>query len=157
VTLPKHLRERWRYLAVEVQSWPGATVERDPFQRALWYGAQNLLGDVGSATVDLTVQRFRYADGEGEAVVRARRDAVRRARAVVASVDEAAGEPVGLRVRGTSGTMRGCEEKYISGGPEFTEQRHVTFDGADRAAAVRDGRAAVRVDGAHIGVTTLDI
>jgi ribonuclease P/MRP protein subunit POP5 len=157
VTLPKHLRQRWRYLAVGVESWPDAAVDRDPFQRALWYGAQNLVGDVGSATVDLTVKRFWSADGEGEAVVRTRRGEVEQARAVVASVDEVDGEPVGLRVRGTSGTLRGCEEKYMSGGPVATEQRHVTFEGADRVAAVRGGRAAVRVDGAPVGVTTLDI
>mgnify|MGYP002762013544 CR=1 FL=1 len=157
MTLPKHLRQRWRYLAVGVEGWPEATVERDPFQRALWYGAQNLVGDAGSATVDLTVQQFRYTDGAGEGVVRTRRGAVERARAVVASVDEVAGQPVGLRVRGTSGTLRGCEEKYMSGAPELKEQRHVTFEGADRRAAVRDGRAAVRVDGAPVGVTTLDI
>lgn len=157
MTLPKHLRQRWRYLAVGVESWPEATVERDPFQRALWYGAQNLVGDVGSATVDLTVQRFRYADGGGEAAIRTRRGAVERARAVIASVDEVGGDPVALRVRGTSGTLRGCEEKYMGGAPVATEQRHVTFEGADRTAAVRDGRAAVRVDGAPVGVTTLDI
>ncbi|WP_159900486.1 Rpp14/Pop5 family protein [Salinirussus salinus] len=157
MTLPKHLRQRWRYLAVGVESWPEASVERDPFQRALWYGAQDLVGDVGSATVDLTVQRFRYGDGEGEAAVRTRRGAVERARAVIASVDEVAGDPVGLRVRGVSGTLRGCEEKYMGGGPVATEQRHVTFEGADRTATLRGGRATVRVDGAPVGVTTLDI
>ena len=157
MTLPKHLRQRWRYLAVGVESWPGASVERDAVQRALWYGAQDLVGDAGSATVDLTVQRFRYADGDGAAVVRTRRGAVERARAVVASVDEVDGEPVGLRVRGTSGTLRGCEEKYMSGGPVATEQRYVTFEGADRTATLRDGRATLRVDGAPVGVTTLDI
>jgi ribonuclease P/MRP protein subunit POP5 len=157
VTLPKHLRQRWRYLAVGVEAWPAATVERDPFQRALWYGAQDLVGDVGSATVDLTVQQFRYADGEGEAVVRTRRGAVEQARAVIASVDAIGGQPVGVRVRGTSGTLRGCEEKYMSGGPKSKQQRHVTFDGGDRTAAVRDGRATVRVDGTPVGVTTLDI
>ncbi len=157
MTLPKHLRQRWRYLAVGIESWPEVGVERDPFQRALWYGAQNLVGDVGSASADLTVQRFRNADGGGEAIVRARREAVERARAVVASIEEVAGQPVGLRVLGISGTLRGCEERYMSGGPVATEQRDVTFEGADRTAVVRDGRAAVRVDGVPVGVTTLDI
>jgi len=157
VTLPKHLRQRWRYLAVGVEAWPDAALDRESLQRALWYGAQDLVGDVGSATVGLTVQRFRSADGGGEAAVRTRRGAVGRARAVVASVDEVGGEPVGLRVRGVSGTLRGCEEKYMSGGPVATEQRHVTFEGADRTATLRDGRATVRVDGAPVGVTTLDI
>ena len=155
--LPKHFRQRWRYLVVGIETWPSATVGRDAFQRALWYGAQNLVGDVGSAAVDLRVERFRYDGGEGAAVVRTRRGEVERARAVIASVGRVDGEAVGLRVRGTSGTLRGCEERYMGGRPKATEQRHVTFAGADRSVNIRDGRATVRVDGAPVGVTTLDI
>ena len=47
--LPKYLRPRWRYLAVELESWPDADVDRRSFQRELWFAAQNLLGDAGSA------------------------------------------------------------------------------------------------------------
>ncbi|ELK49519.1 ribonuclease P protein component 2, partial [Haloferax sp. BAB-2207] len=51
--LPKHLRPRRRYLAVEVETWPDADLARGPFQRELWYAAQNLYGDAGSADADL--------------------------------------------------------------------------------------------------------
>ncbi|TKX77234.1 ribonuclease P, partial [Halorubrum sp. SD626R] len=45
--LPKHLRPRWRYVAVGIETWPDADVGRRAFQRALWYAAGNLVGDAG--------------------------------------------------------------------------------------------------------------
>jgi len=53
--LPKHIRPRWRYLAVEIEAAPDADIDRGAFQRALWYAAGNLLGDVG--------KRGRRSDG----------------------------------------------------------------------------------------------
>ena len=155
--LPKHLRPRWRYLAVEVETWPDATLDRSGFQRHLWFAAQNLLGDVGSAEVDLSVLRFDVTDGSGSAVVRTRRGDVDRARAVVACLDAVDDQPIGLRVRGVGGTVRACEEKYLGRAPEPSAQREVVFDGAKRPAAVRDGRVDVRTDGAFVGATVLDI
>jgi len=61
--LPKHLQPRWRYLAVELECWPDADVDRGTFQRHLWYAAQNLLGDAESATLDLSVLRSCVRDG----------------------------------------------------------------------------------------------
>jgi ribonuclease P/MRP protein subunit POP5 len=112
--LPKHLRPRWRYLAVGVETCPDADLARSDFQRAVWYAAGNLLGDTGSADADLRVLRFSFDDGagEGRAVVRARRGEVRPARAAVACVADVGGEPVGVSVRGVSGTLRGCAEAF---------------------------------------------
>lgn len=111
--LPKHLRQRWRYLAVELAGWPAADVSERDFQRACWFAAQNLVGDVGSAAVDLSVVDFAFDDGSGHAIVRTRRGEVDRARAVLACVDAVDGHDVGVRIRGTSGTVRACEEKYL--------------------------------------------
>jgi ribonuclease P/MRP protein subunit POP5 len=111
--LPKHLRPRYRYLAVGLETGPDAEIDRRAFQRAIWYAAQNLLGDVGSAALDLSVLQFAFAEGTGEAVVRTRRGEVDRTRAVLACLDAVADQPVGLRVRGTSGTVRACEEQYL--------------------------------------------
>ncbi len=155
--LPKHLQPRWRYLAVGIETWPDATLDRDAFQRAVWYSAQNLLGDTGSARLDLSVLRFRSAAGDGEAVVRAFRGEVERARAVIACVERVDDDPVGLRVRGTSGTIRACEEKYMGGRRVNTEERDVAFDGADRVALVRSERADIRVDDAFAGATALEL
>jgi ribonuclease P/MRP protein subunit POP5 len=155
--LPKHLRQRWRYLAVTLETWPEAAIEQSDFQRYLWFTARNLLGDTGSADLDLTVIRFHHDAGDGEAIVRTRRGSVERARGVVACLGEIDGEPVGLRVAGVSGTIRACEEKYMGRGPETQAQRYVAFDGAERSATVRDGRIDVRIDDASVGATSLDI
>ena len=72
---------------------------RGPFQRELWYAAQNLYGDAGSADADLTVLGFDYADGIAETIVRARRGHVEDARAALACIDAVGGDPVGVRVR----------------------------------------------------------
>jgi ribonuclease P/MRP protein subunit POP5 len=113
--LPKHLRPRWRYLAVTLETWPDASLSRSDFQRAVWYAAGNLLGDPGSADADLRVVRFSFDDDTGEAIVRARRGEVDPARAALACVSEVDGDPVGLYVRGVSGTLRGCTEKFLGG------------------------------------------
>jgi ribonuclease P/MRP protein subunit POP5 len=155
--LPKYLRQRWRYLAVTAETWPDAAIERGEFQRHLWYAAQNLLGDAGSAEVDLSVVRFGTGAAGFEAIVRTRRGESDRARAVLACLDSVAGDPVGLRVAGVSGTVRACEEKYMRGGPEGTEQSHVAFEGRERTVETRGGRVDVRVDDAFVGATTLDI
>ena len=112
--LPKHLRPRWRYLVVGLSTPEGASIERRSFQRECWYAAQNLLGDPGSATADLRVVEFRFqeADGEGEALIRARRGEEEAARAAIACVDAVDGVPLGLSVRGVSGTIRAATEKF---------------------------------------------
>jgi len=155
--LPKHLRQRWRYLAVELEAWPDAEIGRRAFQREVWFAAQNLVGDAGSAEVDLSVVRFSFGDGTGHAIVRARRGEVDRARAVLACLDGVDGAAVGVRVRGVSGTVRACEEKYIRRRPEPRYQRNVVFENAERRAVGRDGRIDVRADDAFVGATELDL
>jgi len=154
--LPKHLQPRWRYLAVEFETWAGEAFGRESFQRALWYSAQNLLGDTGSANLDLSVLRFEHVDGDGHAVVRVRRGGVDEARAVVACLDSVEGVDVGVRVRGTSGTVRACEEKYMGRGPIDSKQRHVVFDGTERSGVVRNGRIDIETEAGPVGATNLD-
>jgi ribonuclease P/MRP protein subunit POP5 len=155
--LPKHLRPKWRYLAVEIETWPDVTIDRGSFQRSVWYAAQNLLGDPGSADADCTVVRFGYADGVGEAIVRVRRDHVQPARAALASVSDVNDEPVRIAVRGVSGTIRACEEKYFNGPPEIRCEKPVAFEDADRSAVVRGDVADVRIDDGFAGATELDL
>ncbi len=154
--LPKHLQPRWRYLAVAVETWPSATLDREQFQRSVWYSAQNLLGDPGSAALDLSVLRFRATTGAAEAVVRVRRGEVDRARAVLACVDRVGGDSVGLSVRGTSGTVRACEEKYMGGRRVHYKERDVVFEDADRPAVVRGERVDIRVADRVVGATALE-
>jgi len=155
--LPKHLRPRWRYLAVAIEGWPDAHVDRRALQGRLWGVARGLYGDVGAADLDLTVVRFDGGDGAWDAIVRTHRGETERARAAigaVATVDDAA---FGLRVRGASGTVRACEEKYLGSPPEGSEHEDVAFGNARRRAVLREERVDVRVDGAFVGATTLDL
>jgi len=154
--LPKHLRPRWRYLAVGLEAWPDANFDRRDFQRSIWFSAQNLLGDVGSADADCKVLQFDFGDGTGEAIVRARHGHAEQARAALACVDEIDGDSVGLRVRGISGTVRACEEKYLGADGQFPDERNVVFGDAQRSAVERDGLLDVRTDGAFAGTTELD-
>lgn len=155
--LPKHLRPRWRYLAVAIETWPDETVDRRAFQREVWYATQNLLGDTGSAEADMTVMRFRHADSVGHAIVRVRRGHTTAARGALACIDAIDDATVGLRVTGTSGTVRACEEKYIRGPAKSPAQRHVVFKNQDRCGVARDNRVDVRIDETFVGATDLDL
>ncbi len=139
-----------------IESWPDATIDRRAFQRELWYAGQNLLGDPGSGAADLTVIRFTFAGGEGEAIVRVRHGEGEPARAALACIDSVDGEPIGLRVRGTSGTIRAASEKYLGRRGQGFEKRNVVFDNVERVAVVRNESVDVRLDGTFVGATDLD-
>lgn len=154
--LPKHLRPRYRYLGVALESWPDADFERGDFQAAVWRAARSLLGDPGSATVGLEVQRFEFADGWGDCVVRVRRGEVDRGRAALACVEDVSGHPVGVFVRGVSGTVRACEERYIRRPAEACDVKTVAFADADHRAQVRGARVDVQAGGGYLGATEHD-
>jgi ribonuclease P/MRP protein subunit POP5 len=75
----------------------------------------------------------------------------------VSCLDTVDDEPIGVRVRGVSGTVRACEEKYLGGGPEAIGQRDVAFAGAERPAVVRSARVDVRTDNGFVGATRRDL
>src|SRR6056297_2040975 len=154
--LPKHLQPRYRYLAIGIESWPDATFGRRAFQRACWDATRALLGDPGSAAVDPTVLRFDRDGATGRAILQVRRGTVDEARAALASVDAVHGDPVGLRVRGTSGTVRACEEKYLGGPPESSEDRTVVYRRQERTAIVRSPRVDVQTGVGLQGATESD-
>ncbi|MFC5278866.1 Rpp14/Pop5 family protein [Halorubrum rubrum] len=155
--LPKHLRPRWRYLAVGIEAWPDAAIGRRAFQRALWYSAGNLLGDAGSADAGLKLLSFSFSSGAGEAVVRVRRGHVPEARAAIGCVSEVDGDPVGIRVRGVSGTVRACEERYMGRAAASSTQRDVAFEDAERSAVVRGDARDVRTESGYVGAAAFDI
>ena len=155
--LPKHLRPRYRYAVVEVETWPDADFDLGDLQRNVWFAAQNLLGDPGSADVDLRIVDGTIWRGGGEVVVRIRRDEVDRARAALACVDSVREDPVRLGIRGVSGTMRAAEEKYIRGPPEEFREEQVVFRNDSGTAVVADGRVDVALNESFVGATLLDL
>lgn len=154
--LPKHIRPRWRYLGVGIEAWPDVEIDRRAFQQALWYAAGNLLGDPGSADADLRLIRFSFAAGGGEAIVRVRRGEVESGRAALACVATVNEAPVGLRVRGVSGTVRACEERYLGRRAGDCAQRSVALGDTERTAYVRDGAVDLYGPEGFTGATELD-
>lgn len=154
--LPKHLRPRWRYVAVGVEAWPDADIDRRSFQAAVRAAARSLLGDAGSAALDISVLAFEFGDGVGDAVLRVRRGEVEPARAALACVHGVDDAPVGLTVRGVSGTVRACEEKYIRRPRKPAEETQVVFENAERRAVVHDDRYDVRVPDGFAGAAAFD-
>ena len=155
--LPKHLRTRWRYFAIAIETWPSTTIDRHSFREALEEAAASLLGDIGVASADLSVLAFSYADGYGEAVIKTPRDAVEEARAVMACLSKVDENPVRVHVIGVSGTIRACEEKYLGHEPEETPESSVVFEGAERTAVCRRDMVDIRVNDAFVGATAFDI
>jgi ribonuclease P/MRP protein subunit POP5 len=157
MVLPKHLRPRWRYLVVAVETWAGTELGRRDFQAAVWSAGRALLGDPGSADADLRVLQFRFsaAAGEGQALVRTRRGHVGDARAAIACVDGVEGHPVGLFVEGVGGTVRSCEDEFLCEPPDATHA-DVVIDGSEHEATVHGDRVDLRDGDTFTGATVLD-
>nr|WP_272931432.1 Rpp14/Pop5 family protein [Halobacterium noricense] len=154
--LPKHLRPRWRYLAVDLEAWPDADVSQGDFQRSVWFAAQNLYGDTGSADADLRVLQFSFADGSGDALVRVRHGEVERGRAALACVDDVRGDAVRVAVCGVSGTIRAAEEKYLGRPGESAAEASVAFAGDTRPAVSRGDLVDIESEDGFVGATDLD-
>jgi ribonuclease P/MRP protein subunit POP5 len=155
--LPKHLRPRYRYLAVEVEAWPDAEIDQRAFQTAVWASARSLLGDAESAAVDLQVVEAEFATGGGSAIVRVRREGVERGRSALACCDAVAGHPVRVGVRGVGGTVRAVEEHSLDGPPAATGTDPIEFRGREGVAVHRGDRVDVDLDGTFVGTTPEEI
>ncbi|NIX22563.1 MAG: ribonuclease P, partial [Actinobacteria bacterium] len=66
------------------------------------------------------------------------------------------GAPLAVCVRGISGTVRGCEERYLAGRQLRSGESTVVFDGAERPATVRGDRVDVHLESGFAGATDLD-
>lgn len=115
--LPKHLQPRYRYLAVELRASDHLSCSKESVQSACWRAARQLLGDRGSARIGLKVVKFRHQGQSIEMVVRVRRNTTSAARAALCCITNVDETSVGVYIRGTSGTIRSCEEKYLGRPP----------------------------------------
>jgi len=154
--LPKHLRPRWRYFAVGIETWPDADLGRRGFQRALWYAAGNLLGDAGSADADLTLLSFSHDGGEGEAIVRARHGHVDDARATIACVSEVDDEPVGSAFAGFRGRYVPVRKDIWAARAVVRHSETSRSRGAERSAVVREDAYDVWTGSAYVGAAAFD-
>jgi ribonuclease P/MRP protein subunit POP5 len=154
--LPKHLRPRYRYLALWLESWPECSLQRSGFQSAVRTNVRALFGDRGVAETEPRVIRFSFANGAGYAVLRVRRDTVDTVRAGIAATDVVDGTPLGICVKGISGTVRGCEERYLADRQLRKRESTVVFDGTERSATVCGSRVDVHLETGFAGATDLD-
>ena len=157
MTLPKHLRPRYRYLAATLETWPDAAIDRAAFEAALVAAIRDLFGDAGVAAADARLRTYSLAEGAGTVVVRTRRAAVDTTRAGLAAMGPVEGAPIAVCVRGISGTIRGCEAKYLHGRQLPSAESTVAFEGVDRPAVVRGARVDVDLGDAFVGATDLDL
>lgn len=155
--LPKHLRPRWRYIALEVTTWSDVHISRESFQRELWYSGQNLLGDPGGADAVLSVVHYEFEAGMADVLVKVRREETDRARAAIACVHEVEDIDVGIRVLGISGTMRAAEENYLGRHELAVDERNVVFDQDDRVGIIRGDVVTVKLETERVGATKLDL
>ncbi|APE95045.1 Rpp14/Pop5 family protein [Halodesulfurarchaeum formicicum] len=155
--LPKHLRPRYRYLAVEIETWPDVTLAERPLQEAVWTATRTLLGDPGSAEVDPRVLETDLYPGGGWALVRVRRGTVEQARAAIACVDSVQDQPVRVGVRGVGGTVRATRRSFLQGPPAVTDSTAVTFRDGEATAHLREDRVDVECADTFVGATPRDL
>lgn len=157
MTLPKHLRPRWRYLAIEIENSPAISLTQNEFRDALQQSVRSLFGDLGDARLEVRVMSFSHTNGYGTAIVRTHRETVTEARAAVACISAETIPTLGIRISGISGTVRACEEKYLGQETESLTENTVVYDGAERPAVIRGNDLEIQVGDAFIGATRLDI
>ncbi len=155
--LPKHLRPRYRYLAVEVETWPDAELGTRAFQEAVWSAARSFLGDADSAAVDLQVLGADFWTGGGSVIVRVRREEVERARGALACVSRVNGQSVRVGVRGVGGTIRAVEEQYRGGPPEPSGTEAVEYREQSGLSVTREDRVDIDLDGTFVGTTPQEL
>ena len=155
--LPKHLRRRRRYIALQLECPLDTTLEARGLQRALWATAQRLGGARLSAETDLRVMRFEAAPGVAVALVRTPHAVERSARGVLASLDAVDATPVSPQVVGVCGTIAACEERYMNHDTRAVDERDVAFDSQTRAAFVRAAQVDIAGPSGDIGATRLDL
>ncbi len=105
--IPSSMRERKRYISFEVLS--AEKIDRNELINEIWSSSSSLLGDVGASLCDLWVLDF---DGR-RGILRCAHDKTAMVRAALATINSVHGIRVGIRVLGTSGTVKSITEKFM--------------------------------------------
>ncbi len=115
-TLPSSLRQRKRYLAIEVIA--EREVSREELLREIFSSLGSLYGDIGSS--ECGVRLLDYGSQKG--VLRCSHGMEDRSRAAFATITTIGGQRAIVHVLGISGTVKGATQKYIQcaaiSGPE---------------------------------------
>ena len=155
--LPKHLRPRYRYIVVSIESWPTAKFDKRTFQHALWASTSRLFGDTGANAADLFLIQFEFSNGSGWGIIRTHRDALPIARPSIACISKINEFPVGILIRGVGGTIKSCQEKYLSEPSEPVHSGELLFDTKISPSFTRGHCIDIQTDTDFIGATHLDV
>jgi ribonuclease P/MRP protein subunit POP5 len=105
--LPPSLRERKRYLAIEIIT--ERDVSREELLREIFAATGSLFGDIGSSECGLRLLDFEKQKG----ILRCSHMMAERSRAALATITSIGGQRAIVHVLGISGTVRGATQKYI--------------------------------------------
>ncbi len=155
--IPKHLRPRYRYIVVSLESWSNSIIDKTSFQQSIWASVNRLFGDLGSAKSDLYLIRFEFHNGTGYGIIRTRRDSLHLARSGIACTSSVNGHPIGILVLGISGTIKSCEQKYLPVLKKSLVTGEVTFEGNSYSSTSYGELLDIKIDNDFIGATNMDI
>ena len=103
-----HLIKR-RYLFVQVAG--SETVDERVFMDAVWNAVLRLFGEYGASQMNLILMRYSFEPNY--AILRCSHKALDMVKASVASITQANGKPVALRVLGVSGTLKALSRQLL--------------------------------------------
>ncbi|MFA0822135.1 MAG: Rpp14/Pop5 family protein [Methanomethylovorans sp.] len=119
-TLPPSLRERKRYLAIEIIA--EYDVSREELLREIFAAIGSLLGDIGSSECGLRLLDYDKQKG----ILRCSHMMSEKSRAALATITSIGGQRAIVHVLGISGTVRGATQKYIQCAA-ITETEHINI------------------------------
>ncbi len=144
-------------MVVSIESWPTANIDKRTFQHAIWTSTSRLFGDNGAATADLFLIRFEFSDGSGWGIIRTPRDALHMAKSSLACISQINEFPIGILIKGVSGTIKTCEEKYLSDLPTSIVSKELFFNNKLSSCFIRENSVDIKIDNDFIGATHLDV
>lgn len=107
-TLPSSLRQRKRYLAIEIIT--EREVSREELLREIFSAIGSLYGDIGASECGVRLLDF----GNQKGILRCSHGMEERSRAALATITTIVGQRAIVHVQGISGTVKGATQKYIS-------------------------------------------
>ncbi|MBC7085604.1 MAG: ribonuclease P [Methanomethylovorans sp.] len=105
--LPPSLRERKRYLIIEIIT--EHDVSREELIREIFAATGSLYGDIGSSECGLKLLNFEKQKG----ILRCSHMMTEKTRAALATITSIGGQRAIVHVLGISGTIKGATKKYI--------------------------------------------
>lgn len=155
--IPKHLRPRYRYIVVSLESWCNSIIDKTSFQQSIWVSANRLFGDLGSAKSDLYLVSFEFHNGMGYGIIRTRRDSLHLARSSISCISSINDCSIGILVLGIGGTLKSCRQKYLPVLKKSLVMGEVTFEGNSYPSISYGEYIDIEIDNDFIGATNMDI